>query len=286
MSKYLIVLICLISSSFSIYVKMKKNSELEDNVCRYYDPNTGLTHVKFCNEGKHCVGLSTTLPSSDIKYTCQNITTKISLKSYDEPCDSDLECETGLFCKRGISANKCSRLYSCGDYYSVFQYNDGSWGCRNDKCKGYTYFRYFNDQTEGNNEYGYTLGYSKIRGKLTVKQETGNNYVVENVEESTMGSVPDGKFVYDSMACESGFALYFYGNKGLEDPFTGTTGSSNKNMFKMCVTVDSIEMNDNDYCRITYDGCKVYNVYQLEIDATNKFKYTVISTNIANSIYN
>ena len=251
-----------------------------------FNSYTDLTYVKFCNEGKHCVGLSTTLPSSDIKYTCQNITTKISLKSYDEPCDSDLECETGLFCKRGISANKCSRLYSCGDYYSVFQYNDGSWGCRNDKCKGYTYFRYFNDQTEGNNEYGYTLGYSKIRGKLTVKQETGNNYVVENVEESTMGSVPDGKFVYDSMACESGFALYFYGNKGLEDPFTGTTGSSNKNMFKMCVTVDSIEMNDNDYCRITYDGCKVYNVYQLEIDATNKFKYTVISTNIANSIYN
>lgn len=55
------------------------------------------------------------------------------------------------------------------------------------------------------------------------------------------------------MVCESGFALYFYGNKKLDDPFSGITGSSNKKMFKMCVTVNSIEMLYNNYCRITDD---------------------------------
>lgn len=262
---------------------MKKNSELGDNVCRYYDPETDLTHIKFCDEGKYCVGLSSTIAGSDAKYTCQNITTKISLKSIDDSCDSDFECETGLYCKRGVSANKCSLLSSCGSDYSVFQYSNGGWGCRSDKHKGYTYYRYFDDQTERNNEYGYGPGYFKIPGKLSVKLH-GNNYEVEKIEESTIGSVPDGEFVYNAIACESGFALYFYGNKELEDPFSGTTGFSNKKMFKMCVTVNSIEMLQNNYCRITYNGDKVYNVEQLRLDSRNTFEYTFSSvSNIANS---
>lgn len=262
---------------------MKKNSDLGDNVCRYDEPVTGLTHIKFCDEGKYCVGLTSRIAGSDIKYTCQNMTTKISLKSIDDSCNSDFECETNLYCKKGATANKCSLFSSCNTDYSVFQYNTGSWGCKKDKHKDYTYYRYFNDQTEGNNEYGYDPGYLKIRGKLSVKTENGN-YVVEKIEESTIGSVPDGEFVYDEMACESGFALYFYGNKELEDPFSGTTGSSNHKMFKKCVTVNSIEMLDNDYCRITYDGDKVYNVAQLELDSRKKFSYTFRDTdNIATS---
>ena len=48
---------------------------------------------------------------------------------------------------------------------------------------------------------------------------TDKNYKEEKIEESTIGTVPNGEFVYNKLACESGFALYFYENRELDDPY-------------------------------------------------------------------
>lgn len=237
--------------------------KLRDDICRYTDPETGFTHVKFCEEGKTCKSLSPSTGSSI--YTCQNITTIIPLKTYEDSCESDFECETGLYCKRGTLANKCSPLTSCGDGYKLYQYKDGSWRCRSNNNPGITLIN------SATSPFFASPGYLKVHGKLHVKELTNKNYEVDKVEESTIGSVPNGDFVADELACESGFALYFYGNGELEDPYTGT-GSSNGNMFKKCVSVDSIEITSSDKCRITYDGGKIYNVWQLEL-GNNKYTY-------------
>ena len=178
--------------------------KLRDDICLYTDIITGFTHVKFCEEGKYCKSSSTS--TRDNIYTCQNITTIIPLKTYEESCESDFECETGLYCKRGTLANKCSPLNSCGDGYKLYQYRDGSWRCRSNNNPGITYI---NSATSPFSE---SPGYLKVHGKLHVKELTNKNYEVDKVEESTIGSVPNGDFVADELACESGFALYFYGN--------------------------------------------------------------------------
>lgn len=271
MPKYIFLLICLVSSSLSLYVKRDFPKKIGDDICQYTDPETYFTHVKFCEEGKYCKKLKTS--SGDNIYTCQNITTIIPLKTYEESCDSDFECETGLYCQRGTITGKCSPKDSCPDNYILVQKDDGAWECRSNKNTGLTYIQYFNDQTYGDDYFSYNPGYLKISGKLHVKELTDKNYKVEKIEESTIGSVPNGEFVYNELACESGFALYFYGNKELEDPYTGT-GSSNGNMFKKCVTVNSIEITNNADCRIIYDGGKIYNVGQLELED----KYTLKGT--------
>lgn len=239
--------------------------KLRDDICRYKDPETDFIHIKFCEEGKTCKPLSTS--TRDSIYTCQNITTIIPLKTYEESCESDFECETGLYCKRGTLANKCSPLTSCGDGYKLYQYRDGSWDCRSNNNPGITLIN------SATSPFYASPGYLKVHGKLHVKEVTNKNYEVEKIEESDIGSVPNGDFVADELACESGFALYFYGNGELEDPYTGT-GSSNGNMFKKCVSVDSIEITSSHECRITYDGGKIYNVWQLELGNNNKKDYT------------
>ncbi len=248
--------------------------KLRDDICLYTDIITGFTHVKFCEEGKYCKSSSTS--TRDGIYTCQNITTIIPLKTYDESCDSDFECETNLYCKRGILANKCSLLTSCPTDEILFQNQNGEWECRSNKNTGLTYIQYFNDPTYGNREFHYSAGYLKISGKLHVK-EVGNNYEVEKIEESAIGSVPNGEFVFDELACDSGFALYFYGDGKLEDPHS----NSNRHMFKKCVTVNSIHRISSRECRITYDDGKIYNVDQLELDQNYEFTrlgFSIISS--------
>ena len=88
----------------------------------------------------------------------------------------------------------------------------------------------------------------------------GDVYEVESIEKSYIGSVKDGEFVFDEMACESGYALYFYGDGNLNDPYTDSSSYQNHNMFKKCVTPKKI---DKSSCIITYgDDALVYNVKQ------------------------
>ena len=71
----------------------------------------------------------------------------------------------------------------------------------------------------------------------------------ESIEKSYIGSVKDGEFVFDEKACESGYALYFYGDGNLNDP-SSDSSSSNNYMLKKCVTPKKI---DESSCIITYE---------------------------------
>ena len=70
-----------------------------------------------------------------------------------------------------------------------------------------------------------------------VKDEGSNTYSIKNTKYNYIGSVADGKFVYDVRACQSCFALYFYEDKKT----TLSDGESSTNIFKMCVTVNEVE---------------------------------------------
>ena len=66
------------------------------------------------------------------------------------------------------------------------------------------------------------------------------------------------------MACESGYALYFYPNKSSKDPYTGSFTSNQ--LYLMCVDAEDIEYRNYRSCTIHYDNGKIYNVDQLDSD--------------------
>lgn len=255
-----IFFICILSLSFSYYLPMKRKSiDFGADVCRYDDPihDTKYNYVKGCEKGKYCASLE----SSYNIHKCQPYTPII--KMLGENCKNDFECDSSLKC----ISEKCSMeddypynkngIDFCPSGY-ILQIRDSE-GRNSGKCISATnidkcYIRTMEGTTEKINKYA--PDYFKICGKISYeKDNTNKQYIKTSTDMNYYGEVNDGEFVEDELACKSGYALYFYGNKELTKPFTNSevSGTNGNDMFKLCVTVKEVEyIPSSDSCRIKY----------------------------------
>ena len=260
MFKLLFTCIYLISVILCTYRPMAiRNLTFVDDVCYYRDifSNSQIEYVKPCPSGKVCKPLesiyintmtkidpsssgttqmtdSYTSASNYLISTCQEY--NYFYKTIGDECSKDFECDSNLVCL----SNKCqfdsSKQYNliCDSGYILQDQGLGSYACvtetpiNKDKCQV--------DETVSGitTTNHYLSGYLKICGEMDVQPtSTGsNNYITKTIKASFYGSVPDGQFVKNEFACESGYALYFYGNKDIINP----SGSSSEQMFLLCVT--------------------------------------------------
>lgn len=251
MFKILIIYIYLFSLVLCTYRPLPlRNLTFAGDVCYYRDIlyNSQIEYVKSCDSGKFCNPLeasATTSPNYEIK-TCQEYNN--FYKTVGDECSRDFECDSTLICS---SSKKCEfngliayngfckpgYVYeNQGSYYSCVAETESN----KDKCET-------NDvDPSGNliNTKEYYHGYMKICGEIEVQRRTvaSDHYIIKTKKASLPGSVPDGNFVLDKEACESGYALYFYGNKDITNPLGS---GSTPEMFLLCVTVLGFDTTHN-----------------------------------------
>ena len=259
---YLFVFICSFSlfTSAEILYPMEKDSKLGEHICRYterLENHDTKTYVKPCEEGKYCTssGIDTSFSStaSTLKYDyyiCKNYTKRVPIKVFDETCSSDSECDSDLYCD---SNSKCSA--GCGSNQKTFKNKNGNWECKdNDISDEYYYYcKSFQNDNSGDCKaspelYSGNPAYLKVGGIITFEpfypendEEKGQLYRIKSKENSNIGSVEDGNFVGDTLACKSGFSLDFYPNKSFKKSYTGTLYPRLNTEYKRCVTLNEVD---------------------------------------------
>ena len=210
------------------------------------------------------------MSGSEDYYVCKNFTNQYQIKVYNEECSSDFECDTGLTCKSSI----CTIELCTDNNKKPYKTNTGSWTCKNKDLPNQNFYYYcydFGSTTSAtcptSSLFSENPDYLKLKGIINLEEYTppesnkGKVYRVKSRESSFMGSVEDGTFITDYKACKSGFALYFYPEKKLNDPYTGT--SSPNSMYLMCVTLKSYNSNKDIYIyNINGGEDNIYNAGQ------------------------
>ena len=248
MFKHIFILISLFFLCFSDFIPMQKDSKYGDDVCGYYDKNNDY-YVKPCDSGKYCVTPSTSLSSSSLS-VCQDVP-KIEggLSSLDGDCTSDFDCEYNLECK----GKKCKLSYDCPNNQYPYKLNTiGGYSCAEKAPEGYCKFT---EYTNSGSKTYYSSPPSQLHycGVYTFNPEGNNLYSEKDKKYAYIGSVDSGEYVTDKKLCKSGFALYYYPNGNLEDPYNGPSGSRNT-MYQRCVTPTAIDKHDklSSTCVIYY----------------------------------
>lgn len=243
MSKQLFILLSLFILCSSYLRPMEKKSKYGDDICKYDDSD--YEYVRPCEKGKYC--LNEYSEGSEFN-VCQDLPeAQEGLNTLDEKCSSDFDCESNLECIGGTCkldgcANypvKVSGSYTC--LSSSFKAADGV-------CKSFGYTESSGIATfdPSKDKYGNPSGKSQFCGLFDFHNMGYQNYEIIETKYAYVGSVDNGKYVSDEILCKSGFALFYYPQGNLEDPYNGGTtgGGSNNKMFKMCVTPISIDHND------------------------------------------
>lgn len=223
----------------------KLNINLPKDICYFKDPSVSLNFefVKGCENKKQCIKVD--IDSYDI-YTCQ--TPQSLIKSLGSSCNNNYECINGLLC---TASKKCCPSTGCTDPTSISSpgcnageiYNykiEGSPVCQSGIDKKFCRIYVSPGGEDELTGYYKENNYAKICGKNTIESYDEGKYYRKSIEWVYYGSVTDGEFVEEAEACQSGYALYFYGNNELANPL-GDTSSSNE-MFLRCVTVLDVEL--------------------------------------------
>lgn len=237
MNKNILVFISLFPSfifvsTFTYRPMTKRTFDFGEDVCYYEDisDGTGFVYVKPCEEGKRCLQIQ----SSDYNiHTCvaydkeydnknANCVTKDNYDSYSY--GNGIDC-TGLTCIKdkcgGCSKSQVMDIldnYKCVDAPNICEeYNSNNVHTKN-----------------------YTVGDNKKCVQFELQTSNNKVYSDKKVYSNSIASIPDGEFIKDDdssniMYCSSGYALYFYGDKGLKNP--NTDSPTNHKMYLMCVTV-------------------------------------------------
>ena len=256
MIKYFLTLFLIISPSLSGYQSLKKYNgfdKLNDNICGYV--YSSISYVKMCDEGKYCK----LVDDNDDLYMCTDREKEIKKKYLDEECSQSSlfnECDNNLLCNTN---NKCARSSSCTGQTTIYKTEDGDYDCKpNDMPSGLCYYHELNnDYTTKKEIPQISSDYGKVGGTISFIKDNSNQYYKTKIENAYIGTVENGVFVDNELACKSGFALDFYPDGGLKDP--ASTPNTN-NRFHKCVTVNSIDVYDESSgnCAINYDDDKIY----------------------------
>lgn len=213
-----------VNPTYAPFSKNKDLLDIDEDICLYQN---GLVYVRGCKEGKFCKDRNEGLSiCEDIEYPL----------TFTDSCQSSLECDNGYSCVSG----KCT--LGCNPGTSAYITEKGKRACIPDTMKGLCFKATLDTSSGAYSGIFQNSEFFKVCGKITKfdkKSSTtyGDTYYPLEIENSYIGTVDDGEFVYDENACKSGFALYFYANKALKNPSTNT----DNHMFKMCVTLVDIK---------------------------------------------
>ena len=249
MHKSILVFIYLFSSSLSqIYKPMtKRTKDFGEDVCSFTDSTENIIYVNPCREGKKCESLGT--PDYDI-HSCidygseysnlnENCATKNNIGSKDIDCTTDLSCN---------SNDKCVKSVICPE--NQVKKTGGTCVADPSYCIDYS-----------DTSIQYQPGLYKGCAELEIDS---SDYTYKKLYSNYKANIDDGKFIYDDnylKYCKSGYALYFYGNKKLENPDTTTPPSHT--MFLMCVSILGKDKNGIIKYKIGNDPEKYYNPSKL-----------------------
>ena len=244
MNKYILILLCLFSSSFSQrYAPMSKKTfefEVED-ICKYNDIN-GFTYVEPCEKDHKCQILSSS-SNPDVGICIKH--QQVDITYFGLTCETDDDCYNGLTCNSdkkctieegGNSLQLLTGIYYCPNGLIPVWDNSGNYKCEkeeNNEMKGLCYLNNNGAIKEALPQYAMM----ELCGEITLDTEA-NNYVKLKTAANSIGSVDEGKFVEDEKACKSGFALDFYPNGEIKNSGAGATSMT---AYKKCVQYDGIE---------------------------------------------
>ena len=236
--------------TLSLYLPMSTRTiSLDPDICSI--TIDGNTYVKGCESGKTCKPLSYQSMS-----VCVNVLVS-KFKKVGSDCYQDSDCNTGLECYYSKCALDSYYAYHVNDVYgnSYYYCEDGKlYDKTNLRCSYTTNYCY--NSNSGNSYYP---GFLSVCGKMDIYQSYyGNSYSHSSTEIAEIGSVEDGQFVEDELACSSGFSLQFFTNKKTYNYYDNT-------LFKMCVTL--VDVYDNGYIkyRIGSDEDQIYNLTSSEV---------------------
>ena len=274
MSKYILLLINLISICSCGYLPLKKGNGFDDNVCAYY--YSSVNYVKTCKDkGKYCklIGEQTSF--------CENVPTQLTIKSIDESCTSKYECDKGLNCfGKCTLSSSASISTNCGTNLEPHRTEYG-WICKPTTIADYCYYRDNNNYLRG---ITFPPDYSKVCGEISFETTSlgtnlGTKYDVLTIKSAYIGTVADGKFVLNAKACKSGYALPFYPDSSGNDP-----SSSNLNeMFLKCVSINEIEYEERKKCILKYDTDKLYDISRFNYRSIFQSSLGISGNNIYDS---
>ena len=287
MFKTFTIFISLFSFSFVKYISMgQKEEDIDiDDICYYKDPkdlmnnDDDIEYVKPCETNYYCRQISGTISVG----TCEKYSQVI--KKLDEDCNSNYECEQNLVCDKAkciIQNNTASYhqvdlairssnndYYYCPSYSIPIKISSSSYECKKSEEEKMNEMCLIT--LESGTQKEAFPDYFKVCGKQAIIKENGK-YNLKNTTANYIGSIPNGNFVDDIRACESGFALLFYGDGNTTMP--DTTQETADNMFKMCVEVNEAreyqEPSGSVSCYINYtlgEKSYIYNTRKVHQDA-------------------
>ena len=275
MIKLIILFVSVISISLSTYRPMSKRTiDFGDNVCHYkeYDSYSSsyIEYVKPCPEGKYCHSTETTEYNL---YTCETLPN--NRKTIGESCSTEFECDDQLDCLQNscqIKDNSPYNIYGStpGENLCVSHCKSNKVPIRRDgviyqseECQNAPTNHDFNRFYYKNSEDTYVYacnGPYKVPGRINFKTRTSGDYEVDTIDYADIGSLPVGTPVYDKKACETGFALYFYGNGKLTKP----DGVSDPVMYLHCANLKEV-LSSSEVVYIDSGSEKIYNTGKISI---------------------
>ena len=271
MYKYILILICLFSPNISqIYAPMSARTfELNvEDICSYQIGNSEFVYVEPCEKDYICETLSYTRNSNgpEVGICRKNLQEETV---YGSSCETDDDCEPGfnLKCENKICVLEkgSNAVLFWGSYYYcpnkdlIALYDTSSYKCYD--TADYSDMKGLCELSGGRMRAH--PDYMKVCGEIELDAENYNAFKKTNM--NYIGSVSDGKFVENELACKSGFALKFY----LDGEITSLTGGATS--YLKCVKYNGVEYKKNSpYCKIKYylDNKNLY--YDVE-KASNDF---------------
>ena len=269
MNKLLLIALCFFSPSLSsIYAPMSTRTfDFQvDDICKYQKTSTDFIYVEPCEKDYSCESIYSS-GSQQIGVCRKNVQEEISF--FGSSCEEDDDCYGNIKCvdkKCTLEENDTPLYldkYYCPDSLIPVQTDSGNYKCeKRDKNEmdGLCYLK-----TESGTIKNASPDYLKVCGEISL-DKAENNYAKLKTSVNSLGSIDNGKFVEDPMACKSAFTLFFYPNGKISNPSPTTVPNT---PYQMCIQFNGIEYKKSGSCKINY------------IIGENKFIYDFDKTDIS-----
>ena len=272
MHKLFLIVLCLFSPSLSsIYAPMSTRTfDFQvDDICKYHKTSTDFIYVEPCEKDHSCESIYSSYSGFQELGVCRKHVQE-ELSFFGSACEENDDCYSNIKCvdkKCTLEENdtplSMDKNY-CPDSLIPVLTDSGNYKCeKRDKNEmdGLCYLK-----TESGSIKQASPDYMKVCGEISLDKPE-NNYAKLKTSVNSLGSVDNGKFVENSMACKSGFALWFYPNGKISNPSLTTVPNT---PYLMCVQFNGIEYKKSGSCKINYiigENKYVYDFDKTDISA-------------------